>query len=168
MRKNKVHALLSLLLCLMLLAAAVPGAQAEAKAATETEIPEAYVVPATDLHEEITISLLGSEEAPVALGEGKTAFLFTVRDLGGHEFWFEIHSDAEFLSQALLDECYLIAGQESEWGLFVTDVCGFTADGSEEHPGYWMLYIDDKLSEVGVDLAPVAEGAHYLFQIETF
>ncbi len=165
MKKNNLHALLSLVLCLLLFAAAAPGALAEAEVVT---VPEAFVVPATELHEEITVSLLGTEEEPVVLGEGKTKFLFTAKDLDGHAFWFEMHTDAEFLSQALRDECYLIAGQETEWGLFVTDVCGITADGSEEHPGYWMLYIDEKLSEVGVDLAPVTEGAHYLFQIETF
>ena len=61
------------------------------------------------------------------LGEGQTKFTFTVVDKDGNETNFEIHTDQETVGDALL-ELELIAGEESEYGLYIKTVNGITAD----------------------------------------
>ena len=109
--------------------------------------------------------MTGTQEAPVALGEGQTAFTFEVMDLEGNEAWFAIRTDAETVGAALLN-LGLIAGSESEYGLYVTSVCGMELVWSEENPHYWALYIDGEYAQTGVDTTPVAEGSVYLFKAE--
>ena len=167
MKKTKMKSLLSLLLCLMLLAAAAMSVTAAAEETASVQAPAELVIPATDTEGEIVISLLGTEEAPVAIGEGEKEFVFTAKDLNGNAFWFQVHTDSEFLGEALLN-LHLIDGSESEWWMYVTSVCGITADGSDDNPGYWMLYANDEMTTTGVDTTPVESGVHYVFQIQVF
>lgn len=167
MKKTWKKSLLSLFLCLVLLAAAAMSALATAEESVSVEAPSELVIPATETEPEIVISLQGTEESPVVIGDGEKVFIFTAKDLNDHAFWFEVHTDSEFLGEALLN-LHLIAGSESEWGLYVTSVCGITADGSEENPGYWMLYANDEMTTTGVDTTPVESDVHYVFQIQVF
>ncbi len=149
--KKSMKSWLSLVLCLALLAAAALSTVSLAETATETE--------------ETVILMTGTQEAPVALGEGQTAFTFEVIDMEGNESWFAIHTDAETVGAALLD-LGLIAGSEGEYGLYVTSVCGMELVWSEENPHYWAFYIDGEYAQTGVDTTPVAEGSVYLFKAE--
>ena len=151
--KKSMKSWLSLVLCLALLAAAALSTVSLAETAAETET------------EETVILMTGTQEAPVALGEGQTAFTFEVIDLEGNEAWFAIRTDAETVGAALLD-LGLIAGSESEYGLYVTSVCGMELVWSEENPHYWAFYIDGEYAQTGVDTTPVAEGSVYLFKAE--
>ena len=69
----------------------------------------------------------GAAESAKSLGEGSKEFAFTVTDRDGNETAFEIHTDKETVGEALL-ELDLIAGEESEYGLFVKTVNGITVD----------------------------------------
>lgn len=149
--KKSMKSWLSLVLCLALLAAAALSTVSLAETATETE--------------ETVILMTGTQEAPVALGEGQTAFTFEVIDMEGNESWFAIRTDAETVGAALLD-LGLIAGSEGEYGLYVTSVCGMELVWSEENPHYWAFYIDGEYAQTGVDTTPVAEGSVYLFKAE--
>ena len=73
------------------------------------------------------------------LGEGSTQFSLTVTDKDGNETQFEIHTDKETVGEALL-ELNLIAGDESEYGLFVKTVNGITADYDTD--GVYLYYIE--------------------------
>lgn len=98
------------------------------------------------------------------LGEGQTKFAFTVVDKDGNETAFEIHTDKEMVGEALT-ELNLIAGDESEYGLYVKTVNGITADYDKDGV-YWAFYVDGKYASSGVDTTPVTEGASYSFKVE--
>lgn len=98
------------------------------------------------------------------LGEGSTQFAFTVVDKDGAETQFEIHTDKETVGEALL-ELDLIAGDESEYGLFVKTVNGITADYDKDGV-YWAFYVDGEYATAGVDTTAVTAGASYAFKIE--
>lgn len=98
------------------------------------------------------------------LGEGSTQFAFTVVDQDGNETQFEIHTDKETVGDALL-EVGLIAGDESEYGLYVKTVNGITADYDSDGV-YWAFYVNDEYATSGVDTTPITEGESYSFKVE--
>ncbi len=172
MRKTTLRNLSALILCAGLFAAMAlgmtgcaagqPGASA-APPATEpaavTEAPETDP-PATE----------GPTGEPsqgtetTELGEGATEFIVTVTDGEGNESRFLIHTDETTVGDALL-AVDLIAGEESEYGLYVKTVNGITADYDTDGT-YWAFYIDGEYASSGVDATDVAAGAVYSFAVE--
>ena len=98
------------------------------------------------------------------LGEGKTEFGFTVVDKDGNATEFEIHTDKATVGEALL-ELNLIAGDEGEYGLYVKQVNGITADYDVDQT-YWAFYVNDAYATAGVDATAVEAGAKYAFKVE--
>lgn len=98
------------------------------------------------------------------LGEGSKEFAFTVVDKEGSETHLEIHTDKETVGEAL-QELELIAGEESEYGLYVKTVNGITADFDTDGV-YWAFYVDGEYALTGVDSTPVTAGAAYAFKLE--
>lgn len=68
---------------------------------------------------------------------------------------FSISTDAEFLRGAL-EEQNLIAGDESEYGLFVKTVNGVTVDDANQE--WWSFSKDGESLMTGVDTTPIADG----------
>lgn len=101
----------------------------------------------------------------VSMGEGETMFLFNVVDPEGKESHFEIHTDEKTVGAALLS-LGLIAGEDSEYGLYVKTVNGVTAD-YEKDQTYWSFYIDGEYAQTGVDMTAVNDGSIYKLAIET-
>lgn len=66
---------------------------------------------------------------------------------------------AEYLGEILLEEG-LVAGEQSAYGLMITEVDGETADWDRDH-SYWAFYIDGEYASTGVDTTPVQDGAAY-------
>lgn len=75
---------------------------------------------------------------------------------------FEIQTDAEFLRQALEQE-NLVAGTESEYGLYVLTVDGETVN--EDNQEWWGYTKSGEYVEYGVDSCPIADGDHYEFTL---
>ncbi len=98
------------------------------------------------------------------LGEGSTAFPFTVVDQEDNKTEYEIHTDKETVGEALL-ELGLIDGDESEYGLFVKTVGGVTYDYDKDGV-YWAFYINDEYAQTGVDATAITEGERYSFRVE--
>jgi len=98
------------------------------------------------------------------LGEGKTQFSFTVVDKAGNATEFEIHTDKATVGEALL-ELNLIVGDEGEYGLYVKQVNGITADYDVDQT-YWAFYVNDAYATSGVDVTPIEAGAKYAFKVE--
>ena len=71
---------------------------------------------------------------------------------------FEINTDAEFLRGAL-EEKDLVAGDESEFGLFVKTVDGYTAN--EANQEWWCFTKGGEQLFTGIDTTPIADGEHY-------
>ena len=98
------------------------------------------------------------------LGKGATHFTFTVIDAEGKETSYQINTDKKTVGKALV-ELELIAGEESEYGLYVKTVNGITVDYDKDGK-YWAFYVNGKYAEKGVDVTDITEGATYSFKVE--
>lgn len=113
-----------------------------------------------------TENAVSTTESPKAtvLGKGETKFSFTVTDLEGNEAAFEINTDKKTVGEALL-ELELIAGDESEYGLYVKTVNGITLDYDKDG-AYWSFYVNGEYATSGVDTTDIVAGASYAFKAE--
>ena len=151
--KRTNRKILSLLLCMMLIVA---------MAVCTTGCKENKESQTTDVEQSTQQS---AEQSDVkVLGEGKTEFDFVVVDKDGKETKFEIHTDKGTVGEALL-ELELIAGDESEYGLYVKTVNGITAE-YEVDQTYWAFYVNGEYAQSGVDATEVKDGDTYSFKVE--
>lgn len=91
---------------------------------------------------------------PKGVKGGKT-ITFTVIAEGQDNKVHTLTTDAEFL-RAPLEEAKLIAGDESEYGLFVKTVDGITADDANQE--WWCFTKGGEMLMTGVDSTPIADG----------
>lgn len=117
----------------------------------------------SDVQTETQVEADAQTDATV-LGEGQTVFTFNVTDADGNETNFEIHTDKETVGDALL-ELDLIAGEDSEYGLYVKTVNGITADYDKDQT-YWAFYVNGEYAQTGVDSTNVTAGDTYSFKVE--
>ena len=142
----------SLILCMMLMTAmAFTMIGCNTKAQNDNSQPS-------------TEAQVSDEAAATVLGEGQTTFLFTVVDKEGNETNFEIHTDKTLVGEALL-ELDLIAGEESEFGLYVKTVNGITADYDVDQT-YWAFYVNGEYASSGVDTTTIEADTAYSFKVE--
>lgn len=80
---------------------------------------------------------------------------------------FTLHTDAEYLGQAL-EECeeMAVVGQEGEFGLFITSVDG--EEASDADHTFWSVSCNGEDLMVGVDLQPVADGESYALTLTEY
>ena len=147
MQKTQMKKLLSLILCMVLIAAMALFAAGCSDKTTQAEVTAA-----------------ASFESGSTLGEGATSFTFTVTDIDGNESTFEIKTDKTTVGEALLD-AGIIAGEDGDYGLYVKTVNGITADYDVDGT-YWAFYIDGEYAMSGVDTTDVTPGATYSFKVE--
>lgn len=101
----------------------------------------------------------GSNQGPTSDG---LHFEFTVVDLEGSEMEYDVpFTDGQTVGEALLAE-ELIAGEESEYGLYVKTVSGITLDYDTDG-AYWSFYIGNEPAATGVDGEKAVAGANYSF-----
>jgi len=98
------------------------------------------------------------------IGEGSKQFYLTVTDGDGNQYDYTVNTEAETVGEALL-ELGLIAGDETEYGLYVKEVNGFVADYDTDGT-YWAFYIDGEYASTGVDQTDITEGSTYTLQVE--
>ena len=147
MKKYSMKKLLSILLCIALIAAmALCTSGCGSKNNTTASVTSA------------------DASAVVSKGEGETMFLFNVVDPDGKESRFEIHTDEKTVGAALLS-LGLIAGEDSEYGLYVKTVNGITVDYDQDGK-YWAFYVDGEYAATGVDSTDITAGATYTFKAE--
>lgn len=91
-------------------------------------------------------------------------FMFEVVDGDGNFDSFKIVTDKQTVGEALLEEG-LIAGEEGQYGLYVTEVNGIVADYNVDGT-YWAFYVDGGYASTGVDMTDVVDGATYSFKVE--
>lgn len=95
---------------------------------------------------------------------GAKALELTVVYADGSADAFSFSTDAEFL-RAALEEQQLVAGDESEYGLFIKTVNGVTADESQQQ--WWCVTKDGAEVMTGVDSTPIADGDHFELTLKT-
>ena len=98
------------------------------------------------------------------IGEGETAFTFSVVDTEGKSTSFYVHTDKTTVGEALLD-CGLIAGENGPYGLYVKTVNGITLDYDKDGQ-YWAFYVNDEYAATGVDMTEIKDGESYCFKAE--
>ena len=92
------------------------------------------------------------------LGEGDKTLTVEVK-VEENSVVFTIHTDKDTVGDALIEHD-LIAGDESEFGLYVKVVNGMTADYDIDQ-SYWAFYIDGEMAMTGVDGTDITEGTAY-------
>lgn len=93
--------------------------------------------------------------------QGAKALTIEVVDDQGASKSYEVHTDAEYLRQAMEEaEGLTFEGTESEYGLMVNTVNGVTADYSADG-AYWAFFVNDNYCEYGIDAQPVNDGETY-------
>ena len=165
MRFMKTKRIYSFILCMMLIVAmafSTVGCNTKKQDAGTTA--EAVTQETEDNNQvEETVEEAAKSGVQV-LGEGQSMFLFTVVDKDGNETNFEIHTDKEIVGEALLD-LELIAGEDGDFGLYVKEVNGITADYDVDQT-YWAFYVDGEYAMSGVDTTNIEEGKTYAFKVE--
>ena len=106
----------------------------------------------------------GNSTTTTTEADSKVSFTVVVTDPEGTETTFDVSTDKETVGEALLEEG-LIAGEDSDYGLYVTTVNGITLDWEKDQM-YWAFYIDGEYAQTGVDSTNVAEGTVYSFKAE--
>ncbi|MDF2486470.1 MAG: hypothetical protein K0R46_2638 [Herbinix sp.] len=71
---------------------------------------------------------------------------------------FTLHTDAEYLRQALEEE-NLIKGSDGEFGLFITEVNGRAVDDANQE--WWCITKEGGQVNNGVDTIAIADGDQY-------
>ena len=146
MQMKRNNRLLSLLLCIVL-----------------TVAMALFTIGCNDDNKETTPTVEQNQSNATVMGEGATTFNFTVVDKDGNETAFEIHTDKTIVGEALL-ELGLIAGETSEYGLYVKTVNGITADYNVDQT-YWAFYINGEYAMSGVDTTTITAGDSYSFKV---
>ena len=110
----------------------------------------------------------GKVTLPVAdgatIGTGATAITVEVQSGDGKSVTFTVNTDEETVGAALL-KLGVIAGDDSEYGLYVKTVNGETADYDTDGT-YWGFYINGEYAMTGVDATTLEAGATYAFRVE--
>jgi len=76
-----------------------------------------------------------------------------------------ITTDAEFLRGALEEEEGLLAGEESQYGLFVKTVNGVTVDDAKQQ--WWCITKGGADVFTGVETTPIADGDKFEITLKT-
>ena len=97
--------------------------------------------------------------------KGAKALTIEVTDDQGETTEYELHTDAEFLRQAMeelaeANDDFSFEGTESDYGMMVDSVCGITADYNA-NGAYWSFYVNGEYCNYGIDEQPVADGETY-------
>ena len=148
MKTSKLSRVLSVILCIALLAAAaltLTGCQKTPKSSPQT-VQTAQTV---------------SDGA--VLGQGKTQFTLTIADLSGAETHVTVNTDEKTVGAALLS-LGVIAGEDGPYGLYVKSVNGITADYDKDQT-YWAFYQDGQYASAGIDQTDVTPGAAYALRV---
>ncbi len=92
------------------------------------------------------------------LGEGAKTVVVEVA-AEGKTVTFTVKTDKDTVGAALIEH-ELLAGDESEFGLYVKAVNGMTAD-YDVNQCYWAFYVNGEYAMSGVDTTEITEGAVY-------
>lgn len=104
-------------------------------------------------------------EKPV---QGHKSITIEVIDNTQNSTLYEVHTDAEYLRQAMEEAKGLeFSGTESEYGLMVETVNGVTPDYSVDG-AYWSFYVNGNYCNYGIDSQPVEDGDAFVIKYEVY
>ena len=147
---KKLQNLTALIAVFALITALLCGCASDAPQATTNDIPDTAG---------ITFDTTETD-----FGTGATVFTFEVTNVEGETKSFQVHTDETIVGKALIN-AGLIAGEDSDYGLYVKTVMGITLDYDTDGK-YWAFYVDGEYATAGVDSTAVTDGASYAFRAE--
>ena len=106
----------------------------------------------------------GTVENGATVGTGAKTFAVEVTDGEGKVTAFTVKTDATTVGEALL-ALGVIAGEDSQYGLYIKTVNGITADYDKDQT-WWGFYVDGVSAPVGVDSTDIVNGSTYGFKVE--
>ena len=106
--------------------------------------------------------LFGSRLFSPTAAAGEKSVTVTVEHLNGETAEFAFVTSAEFL-RAALEEQQLAAGEEREYGLWITTVDGETADEAAQQ--WWGYTVNGETAAYGVESQVVTDGDAYVFTL---
>ena len=102
-------------------------------------------------------------EKPV---QGQKSVTIEVIDNTQSSTVYEVHTDAEYLRQAMEEAKGLeFFGTESEYGLMVETINGVTPDYNVDG-AYWSFYVTGAYCNYGIDSQPVEDGDAFVIKYE--
>ena len=104
------------------------------------------------------------DTAETDFGTGATVFTFEVTNVEGETKSFQVHTDETIVGKALIN-AGLIAGEDSDYGLYVKTVMGISLDYDTDGK-YWAFYVDGAYAATGVDQTELTAGSTYAFRAE--
>lgn len=150
MKKTSLFKHLSLIVCAVLIA-----------------VTALFTIGCSDIKnnaDDVSSATVSTQNEAEQVGEGKTSFNFEVVDADKNVSTFIVYTDKTTVGDAL-EEAGLIAGDESEFGLYVKTVNGITCDYDKDGK-YWAFYIGDEYASTGVDSTEIESGKTYSFKAE--
>ncbi len=96
--------------------------------------------------------------ADTTLGSGENTFEIEVK-AGEKAITFTISSNEKTVGAAMVEQG-LISGDNGDYGLYVKNVNGITADFDVDQ-SYWAFNIDGEYATSGVDTTEIKEGVKY-------
>ena len=100
--------------------------------------------------------------------EGSKTVAIEVIDDQGESTEYEVHTDAEYLQQAMEEtEGLIFEGEEGEYGFTVYTVNDVTADFNTDG-AYWSFYLNDEYCNYGISEQPVNDGDEFTIKYEVY
>ncbi len=150
MKITKIKKLMSLVLCIVLVAALVLGATGCGDKKAEGGDSTAP-----------TVATIADGQT---LGTGATKFTLKVVDGEGKEITAQINTDEKTVGAALT-ALNLIAGEQGEYGLYIKTVNGVTLDYDKDGK-YWAFYVDGEYATTSADLTEIVADSTYMLKAE--
>ena len=101
-----------------------------------------------------------------ATSEGSKTLTIEIVHGNGDSKEYTIHTDAEYLGQALMENEELgVIGEDGPYGLYIKAVNGIPLDYDKDG-AYWGFYVDDAYATAGVDETTIVETSVYRLQAE--
>ncbi len=116
-------------------------------------------------NEKQSVSLTDSAVSDAeTIGEGKTAFEFSVVHKDGSQKVYNVKTDKKIVGEALAENG-IIDGEQGDYGIYVKTVDGEKLD-YEDDGYYWSFYVNDEYAMSGVDTTEIKDGENYQFKAE--
>ena len=102
-----------------------------------------------------------------ATSEGSKTLTIEIVHGNGDSKEYTIHTDAEYLGQALMENEELgVIGEDGPYGLYIKEVDGEKASDADQT--FWSVSQDGESLLVGADQQPIADGEHYELVLTTW
>lgn len=152
-------------LSILLVAAMAVSALCLTGCSGQPETTDTTAQPAATTEAATTEAATTEAAAATEVGEGSTSFAFQVTFADGSQQDYTVKTDSTVVGEALQD-AGLIAGEESEYGLYVKTVAGQTLDYDADGM-YWAFYVNGEYATSGVDTTDIDAGSTYEFRAES-